>query len=285
MIKIVTDSASDLSKELIEKNDIGIIPFNVILGDKEYLDGISLTTGMIYKYVADTGKLPKTAAISPMVYREWFEKFGENSADVIYIGLSSGISASYSQAEAVAKEMKNVYTVDSKSLSSGVALLVLYACELRDGGMKAADIAKNVARRAKDVQCSFVLDTLEFLHKGGRCSGLARFASTLLKIKPTIVMEHKMSVGKKYMGNWESSVIKYVEDAFIRFPDPDLKRIFITYTTAPPDILEKVKKIVLSKYDFGEVIFATAQGTITSHCGKNTLGILYMAKDAKEGLS
>ena len=284
-VKIITDSGSDIPKDLRERFDVNVIPFNVILGDKEYLDGVSLTTEMIYQYVAETNKLPKTAAIGPMIYREYFEKLQADGSEVVYIGLSSGISVSFSNAEAVTKEMKGVYAVDSKSLSSGMALLVLYACELRDAGMSAADIAKNVSRRADAVQCSFVLDNVEFLHKGGRCSGLTRFLSTLLKIKPTIIMKHKMEVGKKYMGNWANSVSKYAEDTFIRAPEPDLKRVFITYTTAPQSFLDGVKAQVLKKFDFKEVIFSTAQGTISSHCGKNTLGILYMGKDEKEGLS
>jgi len=285
MVKIVTDSGCDIPKEWYPKLDLGIIPFNIILGDKEYLDGIDLDPAMIYKYVAESKKLPKTAAISPACYRENFEKFAQGGSEVVYIALSSGISASYSHAVSAASDMKNVYVVNSKSLSSGVALLILYACELRDSGMSAAEIVKNLDRRAPGVQCSFLLDKLEFLHKGGRCTGLERLASTLLKIKPTIIMEEKMRVGKKYVGNWANNLLKYVDDTFIRYPEPDLKRIFITYTTVDPDVLDKVKERVLKKFPFEEIIENTAQGTITSHCGKNTLGILYMSRDEKEGLS
>ena len=285
MVKIVTDSGCDIPKEWYGKLNIGIIPFNIILGDKEYLDGIDLDVKMIYKYVAETKKLPKTAAISPAVYREYFEKFTVDGNEMVYIALSSGISVSYGSAAATAREMKGVYAVDSKSLSSGVALLVLYACELRDQSMSAADIAKNVERRASGVQCSFLIDKLEFLHKGGRCTGLERFASTLLKIKPTIIMEEHMRVGKKFMGNWANNLSKYAEDAFMRYPEPDLKRVFITYTTADPEVIAKIKEKVLAKFPFEEVHETTAQGTITSHCGKNTLGILYMSRDEKEGLS
>ena len=285
MVKIVTDSGCDVPKEWYAKLNLEIIPFNIILGDKEYQDGIDLEADMIYKYVAESKKLPKTAAISPACYRENFEKFAEGGNDVVYIALSSGISVSYQNASAAASDMKNVYVVNSKSLSSGIALLVLYACELRDKGMKGAEIAKNLERRSAGVQCSFLIDKLEFLHKGGRCTGLERFASTLLKIKPTIIMEEKMRVGKKYVGNWANNLIKYVDDTFMRFPEPDLKRIFITYTTADPDVVEKVKERVLKKFPFEEVLETTAQGTITSHCGKNTLGILYLSKDEKEGLS
>ena len=285
MVKIVTDSGSDIPKEWYAKLNIGIIPYNIILGDTEYLDGVNLDVQMVYKYVAETKKLPKTAAISPAVYREHFENFTADGSEMVYIALSSGISVSCGNAIAAAQEMKGVYAVDSKSLSSGMALLALYACELRDAGMSAADIAKNVARRASGVQCSFLIDKLEFLHKGGRCTGLERFASTLLKIKPTIIMEEKMRVGKKFMGDWSNNLSKYVDDAFMRYPEPDLKRVFITYTTASPDTIAKVRAKVLARFPFEEVYETTAQGTITSHCGKNTLGILYLSRDNKEGLS
>jgi DegV family protein with EDD domain len=285
MVKIVTDSGSDMPRELCERLNIGMVPFNVILGDKEYLDGVNLDPSTIYKFVAETKKLPKTAAIAPAFYRENFEKFVAGGAEVVYIALSSGISASHQNAVAAAAEMKNVFVVNSKSLSSGVALLVLYACELRDKGMRASEIVKNVERRVPDVQCSFLIDKLEFLHKGGRCTGLERFASTLLKIKPTIIMEGKMRVGKKYVGNWANNLQKYIDDTFMRYPEPDLKRIFITYTTANPEVVERVKERVLKKFPFAEVLETVAQGTITSHCGKNTLGILYLSKDEKEGLS
>ena len=285
MVKIVTDSGSDIPKEWYAKMDIGIIPYNIILGDAEYLDGISLDVQMIYKYVAETKKLPKTAAISPAVYREYFEKFTNDGSEMVYIALSSGLSVSCGNAIAAAQEMKGVYVVDSRSLSSGMALLVMYACELRDKGMGAAEIAKNAARRAQGVQCSFLIDKLEFLHKGGRCTGLERFASTLLKIKPTIIMEQKMRVGKKFMGDWANNLSKYADDAFMRYPEPDLKRIFITYTTASPEAVAKVKEKVLAKFPFEEVYETAAQGTITSHCGKNTLGILYLSRDNKENLS
>ncbi len=286
MVKIVTDSGSDIPKDWYARYNIEVIPMNVILGGKEYLDGINIGTADIYKYVGDTGKLPKTSAISPMVYHEYFDRYKREGHEAVYIAISSGISASYANAAAAAKEYKGVYAVDSRSLSSGIALLVLYACSLRDAGLKAADIARNVERRAKDVQCSFVVDNLEFLYKGGRCSGVARFASSLLKIKPTIVMaDGALSVGKKYMSSLSSALLKYVDDTFIRCPDPDLRHIFITYTTAEQSDVDAIKQRILKKYPFMEVHETLAQATITSHCGKGTLGILYMTKDEKEGLS
>ena len=286
MVKIITDSGSDIPKEWYGRFNIEVAPLNVILGEKEYLDGTNIEPADIYKYVAETRKLPKTSAVSPMVYHEIFERCVKDGDEAVYIGISSGISASYANAEAAAKEYKNVYTVDSKSLSSGIALLVLYACKLRDQGFKAAEIAKNVKRRVTDVQCSFVVDNMEYLHKGGRCSGVARFASTLLRIKPTIVMtDGKLQVGRKYMNNLSNALLKYVDDTFIRCPEPELDHIFITYTTAKSDDVAAIKNRILKKHPFAEVHETVAHATITSHCGKGTLGILYMTKDEKEGLS
>lgn len=275
-ILISGDSSWDLPKELLGER-FQEIPTVVILGDKEYLDGVNLTVDDIYEYAERTGRTPTTAATPPVVYEEFFDKHLKAGYDgIIHIALSSGISSCCDNAKEAAGKFKNVYAVDSRSLSSGLALAALYARDLLDEGMDVAGAAAKVKARVPNLQSSFVIDKMEFLHKGGRCSGLARFAASLLKIKPTIAMEHKMSVGKKYIGmNIKAALNKYVDDTFERCPDPDLTRIFITYSVISADIIEMVKRKIEKKFKFREIVLCPAGSTITSHCGKNTLGILY----------
>ncbi|MDR1092591.1 MAG: DegV family protein [Clostridiales bacterium] len=278
-IIITGDSSWDMPRELLGAELVSI-PLCIILGDKEYLDGVSLTNDDIYAYAESSGKTPKTAATPPAAYEEVFAKqFAAGADGIVHIALSSGVSACHDNAAEAAKKFKNVYVVDSKSLSSGSALVALYARDLAGEGLLAAEIAQKAEARRDKVQCSFVVDKLEFLHKGGRCSGLARFASTVLRIKPTILMNERMSVGKKYIGvHFKSALSKYADDTFERCPEPDLKRVFITYSVVEPDILDMVKEKVAGKFKFEEVYVNPAGSTVTSHCGKNTLGILFFNK-------
>ena len=176
-----------------------------------------------------------------------------------------------------ASEMKGVYVVDSLSLSSGTGLLVLYAAELAKKGLEGKEIAELVKKRIPYVQASFVVDTMEYLHKGGRCSSLARIAATVLRIKPTILVKNgSMEVGKKYMGSFDKVIVKYVENTLDEFDSPDLTRIFITHTSASPETVKKVREKILEIAPFAEIKETIASSTITSHCGKGTLGILYI---------
>jgi DegV family protein with EDD domain len=266
--------------ELYAANGFDVVPVPIILGEREYADGVNIAPADIFAYVDKTGVLPKTSAVPPQIFREFFEGKVKNGDEVVHIGLSSGISALCFNAAEGARDLPGVYVVDSGSLSDGVALLALYARDLRDSGVPAAEIARRVEERTRLVQCSFVIDRLDYLYKGGRCSALSRFASTLLKIKPTIVMNRTMSVGKKYVGqSFKNAVVKYADDTFERHPNADERRAFITYTTAEPEVLAAIKAKVTAR-GFKEIYIQTAGGTITSHCGPNTLGILYLLKEA-----
>ncbi|GHU98920.1 hypothetical protein FACS1894211_03440 [Clostridia bacterium] len=275
-IVITGDSAWDMPKELLGE-DLIAIPMTVVLGDKDYLDGVNLTNDDIYAYAEKTGRTPKTAATPPALYEEIFEKQLAAGADgIVHIALSSGISACCNNAKEAAKRFKNVHVVDTLSLSSGVSLAALYTKDLLIAGAGAAEAAAETEARLSKIQCSFVIDKLEFLHKGGRCSGLARFMSTVLRIKPTILMNGGMTVGKKYMGlNFKTAVSQYVDDTFARCPEPDLRRVFITYSTVAPDMIETVREKVTARFKFEEVYINPAGSTIVSHCGKNTLGVLF----------
>lgn len=274
-IAITAESTIDLTPELLEKYDIQILPFSVILGDEEHLDG-EITPHDIYEYVAKTKVLPKTAAINGETYKEFFEKVLKKYDAIVHFSLSSGISSACRNAQVVASEYDNVFVVDTKSLSTGIALLAIYARELAQKGASAEEVFEKVSLRIKDVQTSFVISKLDYMHKGGRCSGVALFGANLLKIRPCISLQDgKMGVHKKYIGKMEKVIATYSKDILTEFNTPDKKRVFITYSTATPEMIEQARKAV-AEIGFEEVYETTAGSTITSHCGDNTLGILYI---------
>lgn len=274
-IVISTESTCDLSKELIEKNNISIIPYSVILGDDVVTDNADVPA-KIFEYVETTKKLPKTSAINEQTYTEYFEGLLKEYDAVVHIALSSSLSCSCSNAEKAANNLKNVYIVDSKSLSTGIGLLVVYAKELANQNETPEKIVHKVKDRVPYVQASFVVDRLDYLYKGGRCNALSYFGANLLKIHPQIVVsEGKMSPAKKYRGKMEKVIEKYCEDTLAEFNSPDKTHAFVTYTTATPDMIE-IAKAALKNAGFENIYETTAGGTITSHCGENVLGILYI---------
>lgn len=278
-IAISMESTCDLPKSVIEENDIKIVPYTVILGDNAVLDDDTVPA-KIFEYVDKTGELPKTSAINEMQYKEHFSKLLEDYDAVVHITLSSGLSSSYSHAVTASSKLKNVYVVDSKSLSTGIALLGLYAKQLADEGKDAKTIAECVEKRVPYVQASFVVERLDYLYKGGRCNALSLFGANLLKLRPQIVVtDGQMKPAKKYRGKMKKVVEAYAEDVVEEFNTPDKSIAFVTYTTATPEMIENAKA-VLQKAGFKKIIESTAGGTITSHCGEHVLGVLYI-NDAK----
>ncbi|MCI8434488.1 MAG: DegV family protein [Clostridia bacterium] len=276
MVRITTDSTADLG-ELFAARGIEVMPLIVTLDGNEYLDGVDIQPDDIFRTYNEKKLLPKTAARSKENFKEFFSKLVAAGDEVVHINLSSKISMTHENAKAAAAELKGVYVVDSLSLSSGTGLLVLYADDLRQKGLSADEIYKLVSARVPAVQASFVVDTMEYLHKGGRCSGVTRFVASVLKIKPTIlVKDGAMTVGAKYMGAFDKSILKYVDNTLREFDTPDLTRIFVTHSYAAPETVAAVKARVAELKPFAEIIETVAGSTITSHCGKGTLGILYL---------
>jgi DegV family protein with EDD domain len=274
-VAISMESTCDLPKELLEKHEFKIIPYTVILGDHMVEDDETVPA-KIYEYVEKTGELPKTSAINEMQYKEHFSSLLENHDAVVHICLSSGLSSSCSHAETAASKMKNVYVVDSKSLSTGISLLGLYAKELADAGESAETIAEKVKARVPFVQASFVVERLDYLYKGGRCNALSLFGANLLKIRPQIVVKDGgMKPAKKYRGKMEKVVESYSKDVLEEFNTPDKSIVFITYTTATPEMIANARK-ALEGAGFKNIYEAAAGGTITSHCGEHVLGIIYI---------
>lgn len=278
MIHITSDSTTDLG-ELYEKRGIKTLPLAVVLGSETYEDGVTVHPFDIYNFVEKNRILPKTAARSVEEHREFFASILNSDDDsIVHFTISSKLSVTYQNALDASKDFKNVYVVDSQSLSSGGGLLTLYACDLRDEGKYTAkEIYEKCLARVPAVEASFFVDTMDYLYKGGRCSGLASFFATALKLKPSLILvDGKIAVGKKYRGNPVSFASKYVDNIFEMFPNPDTTRIFITHTSADPEVVKEIREEIDKHFKFGEVIETIASCTVTSHCGKGTIGILYI---------
>lgn len=280
-IAISTESTLDLPKELQKEYGINVIPFTVILGDKSGLDG-EITPLEIFDYVDKTGILPKTSAVNEFQYEEYFSKLLKNHDAIIHISLSSGISSAFSNAKTVSEHMKNVYVIDSQSLSTGISLLAIYASKLAKKGLKPEEIVELTEKRVPYVQASFVINSLNYLYKGGRCSGLARFSAALFRIKPQIIVKDgKMTPQKKYHGKNESCVENYCRDTLEEFNNPDLSVAFVTHSHATEEMV-KIAYNFLKERGFKTIYETTAQATITSHCGPKTLGILFINDGLEE---
>lgn len=273
-IAVSVESTNDLTKELLEKYDIRVIPYQIVLDDRTFADG-EISTEELFDYVDKSGKLPKTNALNAFEYTEFFEKLKKDYDAVVHVCLSSGLTSSTQNAINAAKNVKNVFVVDSKSLSTGIGLLAIYARELAEKGEKPEQIAKKVSDRAEKLQVSFVIERLDYLYKGGRCNSLQFFGANLLKLRPRIVVKNgKMGADKKYRGTMGKVVAKYCEEVLDEFDAPDLDKVFITYTTATDEMIEAAKAAV-SERGFKNIYQTRAGCTIASHCGANTLGILY----------
>lgn len=276
-IRITSDSTCDLN-HLVEERNIGIMALQVNLGENAYRDGVDITPEKIFAFVAETGTLPKTAAPSIGEYEEFFEKELAGYDALIHINISSKSSGSHNFAKSAAEAFNGkVYVVDSKALSSGQGLLVLKACDLRDEGKSAEEIVKTLEEVRERINTSFVPDNLDYLHKGGRVSGMVKTVAGMFKIHPQILMEDGQLVpGKKYKGKMSVLIKQYVDDLKEKYPSYDKTRCFVTHSSAERDLVEAAKEKVKEVFEFDEIIETVAGSIITSHCGKGTLGVLFV---------
>lgn len=277
---ITTDSSCDLSKKQIEENNIQILPIYVNMNGEEYKDGVNITPQNIFDYVKETKTLPKTSALSIADYQTFFKMLLDSNKDanIIHISLSSGISSCCEHAKLASQEFEGKVTViDGKNLSTGTGLLVLYAAKLAKQDVPYLEIVKRVESRVPHVQASFIIEEVHYLHKGGRCSAIAVIGANLLKIKPKIqVIDGSMKPTGKPRGKMLSVLKDYVDQTLQEYNNPDKSICFVTHSTIEPEIAEEIKAYVESKNIFDEVVITTAGATITCHCGKGTLGILYI---------
>ena len=277
IFKISSDSTCDLSKEHIEKNQIHILPLTINLGDKMYKDNVDITINEVLEYVDNGGDLPKTSAISVDEYVEFFTKLTEDGSELIHFNISSKSSACYEHAVLAAQKVKGVYVVNSLQLSSGQGLLIMKACDLRAEGLSAKEVYEKIEQIKLKAKTSFVVDRLDYLHKGGRCSLLALLGAKMLKLHPHISMKDgALYVKKKYMGSLERSVMLYVQDLASEYGSYDKTRCFITHCNADQKIVDIVKKQVEELFNFDLIEETHAGTTVGSHCGKNTIGVLFI---------
>ncbi len=273
------DSAVDLTDELIKELDLKIIPIAIILGNEERADGVDISPEEIYEFVEKTKIMPKTSAVSSYAFKEHFESIRSPGDSILHFSISAKLSACHQNAVTAAAELKDVHVIDGHSLSTGTALLLFKAVDLAKKGFTAAQIAEECRNTAPFVQASFVVDSLEYLYKGGRCSGLQLLGANLLKIHPMLQLQDGfIKVGGKFRGGLDRVWPAYIDYLKQNF-NPDLTRAFFTNSVMTSDlhlsIMEKVKK----EFGFKELYNTQARATVNCHCGKNTLGLLFINKD------
>lgn len=275
-IKLICDSSIDLNSDFVEEEDIELMRFAVTVGETEYHDGIDITPNNLFDIIEKTNQLPKTSAFGPKAYETVFEKY-KDYKDVIFIGLGSGFSSSLNSARIGANNYPNVHIIDSQNLSSGTGLLVFKICKLRKEGKSANQIIEEIESIVPNVRCQFAIDTLTYLHKGGRCSGVSKLFGVLLNIKPIIkVKDNAMVVAKKPIG-YSRACKALLEEAISLKDNIDLDKILVTHVLAHDKALELIAE--LSKYFDPSTILETNAGTtVATHCGPGTIGILYILK-------
>lgn len=280
-IHIFADSTCDLSEELIEKYQITVIPLCIILDDKSYYDKVELTPEEIFRWADEKKTTPKTAAVSFEYAEKLLAPCLEAGDDVIFFGISEEMSTTCNVMRLVGQDHPNgrLFVVDSRNLSTGIGLQVLRAAELAEQGLSAEEIVSAVEQEREKVRASFVVDTLTYLARGGRCSGATALVATTLKLHPCIqVVEGKMIVGKKYHGSVEKALLRYEKDLEEELLRADPRRVFITHSGTAPEVVATIRKRLEELNYFQEIHETIAGGVISSHCGPGTLGILFYEK-------
>ena len=277
-VVISCDSSADIPPEIIKQRSIRVIPLTINMGDKSYKDG-EVCPDDLYEYNKSTGLLAKTSAPNAAEVAAIFEELTADKSAVVHFSISDSMSVSRANAAVAAADFEDVYVVDSQNLSSGISLLVLAACDMADSGMSAGEIAENCKELAAKVDTSFVLSRLDYLHKGGRCSGVAVFGANMLGIKPCIqVRNGAMEVGKKYRGRFSDVVANYISDKLSDTDDIVPDRIFVTHSGCEEAEMLKVCEQIKQLNLFKEILLCRAGCTISSHCGPGCMGILFIRK-------
>ncbi len=276
-IKITADSTCDLTPAQIEENNITLLPLTVIKDGVNYLDNVTITPADIFAHVAAGGALCSTAAGNIGSYEELFSQFHQEYDGVIHISLGSGFSSSYQNACLAAEEFSNVRVVDSQNLSTGQGLVVIQACKLASTCTDLDQLKAQLDAFTEKVEASFLLDRLDYMAKGGRCSAATALGANLLKLKPCIEVKNgKMGVGKKYRGNYAKCLASYVSDRLQNRDDVDHSLLFLTYTPVDDESLAAVKEAIAASDPFDQMVESTAGCTVSCHCGPGTLGVLFV---------
>lgn len=278
-ILITSDSTADLSPELRERFGVKILPLQVSLGDQSFTDGVDITPDDIYANYEKNGQLPKTAAPNLGACTDFFLKYIREGYQIVHFTISAEMSSSFANARLASEELGNAEVVDTRNLSTGGGLLVIHAAEMAARGCSAQEIAEECRRLTAKVDASFVVDKLEFLYKGGRCSALAMLGANVLQLKPCIlVRDGKMEVGQKYRGKFERVLPKYLADRLGDGSGIETGHVFITHAGCADSIVQTCAEQVKALGVFEEIHVTRAGCTISSHCGRNTLGVLFIRK-------
>lgn len=278
-IKILSDSTCDLSTDLLQKYDITLVPLTIVKDGTPYLDGIDIVPADIFSHVAGGGDLCSTTALNMGEYQDWFSKYASDYDGVLHINISAEFSSCYQNACLAAEEFTNVRVVDSRNLSTGQGLVVLKACELAQTCQSLDELQQQVTEFTSRVEASFLLDQLQYMVKGGRCSSVVALGANLLNLKPCIEVKNgKMSVVKKYRGNYAKCLANYVKDRLHGREDLDHQTLFVTRTPVTQECLDAVKSAVDEYADFDNIYWTEAGCTVSCHCGPNTLGVLFVRK-------
>ena len=278
-IILSADSTCDLGEELKARYDVHYYPFHIILEEQDYQDNVDITTQEIFDAYYARKVLPRTAAINMGEYVDYFKPWVDAGYDVIHLNLGGAISSAHKNCVLAANELGgHVYPIDSCSLSTGIALQVIEAGEMIRKGMSAPEIVQELQALIPKCHASFILDTLDFMRAGGRCSTVVAVGANLLGLKPCIEVDNadgSMHVGKKYRGTLKKVLPQYVKDKLAQYPNIKKDHIFITYSSIDPEFVELVRSTIQETLEFREVHTTNASCTISSHCGPNTLGILF----------
>ncbi len=281
MVRIYADSTNDLSPDYIKEHDVRIIPLYVTLGDRTGRDGADITAGDIFKWVEENKAMPRTAAFSPVDVEEELQKVKDAGDDAVFIGISREFSSVCEVADIAVDDIdlkEHVAVIDSRNLSTGVGLVIMEAVRLRDRGAGIREIESALHEMIPRVRASFVIDTLEYLHRGGRCSSLARIFAGTLKIKPKIAVEDgRMNVARKYRGNLRAVIMKYAQDMEDELLHAESENVFITHSGVDKAIVDDVRAYLASLGHFENIIETRAGGIISCHCGPGTLGVLFVS--------
>lgn len=278
-VKIVADSTCDLNPELLTRYQIEVIPLNVNLGDKTYLDGVDIHTPDLFEYYKATGKLPTTSAPTPAYYEEFYSKWTQEGWEVVHFSISSELTVTPNIAKMAAEKFGNVFPVDSRSVSCGMGILAVRAAELRDEGLSGEEIRKRILEMTGKVCTIFVISTLLYMYKGGRCTGVQALGANLLNLKPSIEVDNgKMAVTKKYRGKLETVVCEMIKDHLQGAENLDLSKLMIVNYDAGDKVLESAAIKIKEYQDFQEIHINPCGCSVSVHCGPGTFGIIYMVK-------
>ena len=279
-VKIIADSTCDLSKDLLEKYDISVLPLHIVLGDKEYKDGLEISPDEIYEWSNANKEAPKTSAASISDTIDIYSKYLKNYDEIICFSISGQMSTTVNVMRMAAEELDSedrIHIIDSENLSTGGGLLVIEAAIMAKEGKIAKEIVEAVNQLKPYVRASFIVDTLTFLHRGGRCSGVAALAGGALKLHPKFVVENGgMKPDKKYRGKMNSAILTYVKDLEPQIQNAKSDRVFITHSGCEKETIESVRQYLSELGHFEEILITRAGGVISSHCGPGTLGVLFI---------